>query len=264
MLDFFFPDLRLRNTTEMEIMERADADVRQLLRTVRQFKLINMLFSGSRRLFREYIFTVMEQEPERVYTLLDVGAGGCDIVIWAVREARKRGLKLNVTALDNDARILPFAYRAVRDYPEIRVVAGNALDLTRLGPFDFVFTNHFLHHLDWGEIKIFLEKIIDRTRLVFVMNDLKRSHWAYLGCTIFIGLLARRSFAFYDGRLSIRRGFLPGELRDFITRSFPDSPIQVREVSLERVVLVLNLAGPDGGASKQGDTDKTAQLQPAR
>jgi 2-polyprenyl-3-methyl-5-hydroxy-6-metoxy-1,4-benzoquinol methylase len=239
-------------------MERADADLRQLLRTIRQFNLINILFSGSRRLLREYVFPLMEQDPDRTYTLLDVGAGGCDIVIWAVREARKRGLKLNITALDNDARILPVARRAVRDYPEVRIVAGNALDLTRLDPFDFVFSNHFLHHLGWDEIKIFLENIIARTRLAFVMNDLKRSRWAYLGCTIFIGLLARRSFAFYDGRLSIRRGFLPEELRDFITRNFPDRPIQVREASPERVVLVLKLAGPDGGASKQGDTDETA------
>jgi 2-polyprenyl-3-methyl-5-hydroxy-6-metoxy-1,4-benzoquinol methylase len=238
MLDFLFPDMRLRNTADMEKMERADADLQQLLRTIRQFKLINFLFSGSRRLFREHIFPRMEQDSERIYTLLDVGAGGCDIVVWAVCEARKRGLKLNVTALDNDARILPVAHRAVRDYPEVRIVAGNALDLTHLGSFDFVFSNHFLHHLDWDEIKIFLEKISAQTRLAFVMNDLKRSNLAYLCCTIFIGLLTRRSFAFYDGRLSIRRGFLPEELRDFITRNFPDRPIHVREASPERVVLV--------------------------
>jgi 2-polyprenyl-3-methyl-5-hydroxy-6-metoxy-1,4-benzoquinol methylase len=238
MRDFFFPDLRSRNTTDREIMERPDADVQQLLRTIRQFKLINFLFSGSRRLLREHVFPCMEQERERIYTLLDVGAGGCDIAIWAVREARKRGLKLKVTALDNDARILPLAHRAIQGYPEVRIVAGDALDLAPLGTFDFVFSNHFLHHLGWDEIGIFLEQAAARTRLAFVMNDLKRSPWAYLGCTIFIGLLARGSFAFHDGRLSIRRGFLPEELRDFIARNFPAIPMQVREASPERVVLV--------------------------
>ena len=180
----------------------------------------------------------MEQEPERIYTLLDVGAGGCDIAIRVAREARRRGLKLNLTALDNDDRIIPLAYQAIRDYPEISVVRGNALDLSGLGPFDFIFSNHLLHHLAWNEIRIFLEQIIPRTQLAFVMNDLKRSNWAYLGFTIFSGLMIRRSFHFYDGRLSIRRAFLPEELRDFIRDNFPNTQIQVLESCPARIALV--------------------------
>ena len=237
MPECFFPDMRLRNTTDQEIMDRADADPDQLHRTIRQFQWINFLFSASRSLLREHFFSLMIQDPTRRYTLLDVGAGGCDIAIWAAREARTRGLKLNITALDNDPRILPVAYRAARDYPEIRIFEGNALDLGQQGPFDFIFSNHFLHHLDWDEIKIFLQQVLAATRLAFVMNDLKRSRWAYLGCTVFLGLSTRRSFAFHDGRLSIRRGFLPGELRDFTTRNFPNARIHVAETSPARVVL---------------------------
>ena len=237
MPDIFFPDMRLRNTTDKEKMERADADPHQLLRSIRQFQWINVLFSASRGLLREHFFSVMEQDPKRVYTLLDVGAGGCDIAVWAAREARNRGLKLEITALDNDPRILPIAYRAVRDCPGIRILEGNALDFSELGSFDFIFSNHFLHHLDWDEIRIFLQQVLARTRLGFVMNDLMRSRMAYLGCTVLLGLSARRSFAFHDGRLSIRRGFLPGELRDFATRNFPNARIQVVETFPARVVL---------------------------
>lgn len=237
MPERIFPDMRLRNTTDQEIMDRADADPDQLHRTIRQFRWINFLFSASRSLLREHFFSLMIQDPTRRYTLLDVGAGGCDIAIWAAREARTRGLKLNITALDNDPRILPVAYRAARDYPEIRIFEGNALDLGQQGPFDFIFSNHFLHHLDWDEIKIFLRQVLAATRLAFVMNDLKRSRWAYIGCTVFLGLSTRRSFAFHDGRLSIRRGFLPGELRDFTTRNFPNARIHVAETSPARVVL---------------------------
>ena len=242
MPDFFFPDMRLRNTTDKEKMERADADPNQLLRSIRQFQWINFLFSASRGLMREHFFSMMDQDPKRVYTLLDVGAGGCDIAIWAAREARNRGLKLNITALDNDPRILPVAYRAARNYPEIRIFEGNALDLSQQGPFDFIFSNHFLHHLDWDEIRIFLQQVLAATRLAFVMNDLKRSRWAYLGCTVFLGLWTRRSFAFHDGRLSIRRGFLPGELRDFTTRNFPNARIHVAETSPARVVVFRHMA----------------------
>jgi len=238
MLGYFFPDMRLRNTSDKEKLELADADVNRFRRTIRQFRLINYLFSSSSRLMREHFFTIMEQDPQRTYTLLDVGAGGCDIAIGAAREARRRGLNLNIMALDNDARILPIAYQAVRDYPEIRIVEGNALDLSRLGPFDFVFSNHFMHHLAWDDIKIFLERIIAQTHLSFVMNDLKRSNWAYLGFTIFSALLTRRSFHYYDGRLSIRRGFLPEELRDLIRSNFPNGAIQVVETYPARIILL--------------------------
>lgn len=235
--DIFFPDMRLRNTTDKERMERTDADLDQLHRTIRQFHWINFLFSASRSLMRKHFFPRMDQVPARSYTLLDVGAGGCDNAVWAAREARNRGLKLNITALDNDPRILPIAYRAARDYPEIRIFEGNALDFSELGSFDFIFSNHFLHHLDWGEIKIFLQQVLARTRIAFVMNDLKRSRLAYLGCTVLLGIGTRRSFACRDGQLSIRRGFLPRELRDFTTRNFPNARIQVVETSPARVVV---------------------------
>lgn len=238
MLDYFFPDMRLRNTSDKEKLELPDADLHLSRRTIRQFKRINSLLSGSNRLLRKHFFTMMEQDPQRVYTLLDVGAGGCDIAIRAVREARQRGLKLKITALDNDKRTLPIAQQAIRDYPEIRIVEGNALELSRLDPFDFVFSSHLLHHLDWDEIKIFLDSAIARTRLALVMNDLKRSNWAYLGFTLFSRLLTPRSFHYHDGRLSIRRAFLPEELRDFIKTNFPSTPIQVVETCPARVVLV--------------------------
>ena len=238
MLDYFFPDMRLRNTSDKEKLECADADLNRFRRTIRQFKLINYLFSANGRLLRKHFFSIMEQDPDRMYTLLDVGAGGCDIAIRAAREARQRGLKLNITALDNDKRTLPIASQAIRDYPEIRFVEGNALELGRLGSFDSVFSSHLLHHLAWDDIRIFLDSVIARTRIAFVMNDLKRSNLAYLGFTIFSRLVTHRSYHYFDGRLSIRRAFLPEELRGFLRKKFPNRAIHVVETYPARVVLV--------------------------
>jgi 2-polyprenyl-3-methyl-5-hydroxy-6-metoxy-1,4-benzoquinol methylase len=229
MLDYFFPDLRGRNTSDKEMLELADVDLNLAQRTIRQFKLVNSLVSGSSRLMRKYFFPTMECNPDRMYTLLDIGAGGCDIAIRTVREARRRGLKLTIIALDNDPRTLSIAYLAIRDYPEISIVEGDALNLSRLGPFDFVFSNHLLHHLTWDEIKVVLEQVMIQTRIAFVMSDLKRSHWAYLGFTIFSALLTPRSYHYHDGRLSIRRGFLPEELRNFLRGNLPDGEIKVVE-----------------------------------
>lgn len=109
--------------------------------------------------------------------------------------------------------------------------------MQRLEAFDFIFSNHLLHHLDWHEIKVFLDSILPRTRIAFVMNDLKRSRWAYLGFTIFSVLFTRGSYHFYDGRLPIRRAFLPEELRSFLQQNFPDRSIKVIETYPARLVL---------------------------
>lgn len=245
MRDYFFPDLRERNTSEKELLELPHVDAKRLHRTIRQFRLINYLFSASGRLMREHFFTIMEQQPDRAYTLLDVGAGGCDIAVRAAREARRRGVKLHITALDNDPRILPLAHQATREYPEIRIVEGTALELASLGRFDFVFSNHLLHHLSWGDMKTVLDSVMSMTEMACVMSDLKRSNQAYLGFTIFSSLLTRRSFHFHDGRLSIRRGFLPEELRAFVRGNFPDSGITVGEAFPARVFLAYS-AGTAG------------------
>jgi 2-polyprenyl-3-methyl-5-hydroxy-6-metoxy-1,4-benzoquinol methylase len=238
MLDFFVPDIHERNTSDKEKLELADIDSNRFRRTVRQFGLINYLLSASNRLLREHFFSIMEKDPDRIYTLLDVGAGGCDIAIRVAREARQRGLKLNITALDNDKRILTIACQSIREYPEIKIIEGNALDLGRLGTFDFVFSNHLLHHLAWDDIAILLDSIIAHTRLAFMMNDLKRSNWAYVGFTIFSWFLTPRSYHFHDGRLSIKRGFLPEELRSFLRDNFPTQAIRVIETYPARVVLL--------------------------
>lgn len=165
MLDYFFPNMPLRNTSEKEKLELAEVDVKRFRRTIRQFKLINALLSASSRLVCQHFFSIMAQDLNRSYTLLDVGVGGCDVAIRVARQARQRGFKLNITALDNDKRILPIAYQAIQGYPEIRIVEGNALDLHRLGSFDFVFSSHLLHHLAWDDIKIFMDSIVAQTRL---------------------------------------------------------------------------------------------------
>jgi 2-polyprenyl-3-methyl-5-hydroxy-6-metoxy-1,4-benzoquinol methylase len=235
MVNCLFPNLQQRNCSDKEKLELAEVDPGLLRRTIRQFRLINSLLSGSQRLMEEHFFTIMQRNPERSYTLLDVGAGGCDIAIRAVRRARRRGLKLNITALDNDTRTLPLAHQAVRDYPEITIVEGNALELTPLGSFDFVFSNHLLHHLSGEQIRTFLRQAVAQTRLALVMNDVKRSRWAYLGFTVFSAVCTPRSYHFHDGRLSIARGFRPAELRDLLSDF---QAVEVMERFPARVALI--------------------------
>lgn len=213
----FFPDLRQRSHA-LEKMDNPTVDQHLLKRTINQFGMLNRLFSGHRSILKREFFRHMD-DPNKVYTILDIGAGGGDISIWMVREAARRGRKIRVTCIDQDERIIPWAKEAVSLHPEIEVVHARAEDLSSLGDFDFMFCNHVLHHLESEAILGLLKAAARHCAINFVFNDLKRSHWAYIGYTIFTGLLVRRSLAFYDGRLSIRRGFTRQELVDLIDQS---------------------------------------------
>lgn len=243
MIKYFWPDLRQRVFAE-ELMDRPDCDLAMLKKTVEQFGLLNSLFSSSRGLIRKHLLARMRREPAREWTLLDVGAGGCDIDIWLVKQARKLGLNLKITALDYDRRIIPWAREATRDYPEITVIEGSAFNLEEYGEFDFAFSNHVLHHLTWVEIALVMTKLRAQVREAFLLNDLVRSNWAYLGYTIFTGLFVRGSLAFYDGRLSIQRGFRPAEAQAFLDDVFPGQGIGLDFAVPARLAFVWKKAAP--------------------
>ena len=239
------PNLSTRLHTH-ELMDESDADEERLRRTIGQFGVLNALFSRSRFLMRRYFFSVMEAEPGRAWTLLDIGAGGCDLDRWFVTRARRKGIRVSVTAVDHDARIVPWAREACAAFPEITVLEGDALEIDRLGRFDFVFSNHTLHHLGDPDIERVLELVSRSAARAVVLNDLARSIWAYIGYSIFTGLFVHRSFAFYDGRLSIRRGFAREELEAMASRvdSGAYSVVGVRPARLAIVKTAKSLDAP--------------------
>ena len=166
---------------------------------------------------------------DREYSLLDLGTGGCDIPIALVRAARRRGLRLRVLAIDRDERLIPWAREAAAAFPEIEVRLAELRDLAGLGPVDFVICNHLMHHLPGSEIAELLGNANTIARLGLMLDDLQRSPWSWIGYSLFAALFARRSLAFVDGRLSIRRGFRRVELETIAARHLPGSSVSVFE-----------------------------------
>ena len=89
------PDLSKRINIP-ELMDLKDSSLKKLINTVKQFKLINYLFSNSRNLIYKHIFPDILSNPSHTFTFLDIGAGACDIPIWLLKKIKKKKLKIQI------------------------------------------------------------------------------------------------------------------------------------------------------------------------
>ncbi len=228
----------------VELMDRPDGSLTKLHRTLDHFQWINILLSRYRDLLRRHVIRDMLLEPEREWRFVDLGAGGCDITVWMLRQASTLGLRVSATALEKDPRIVSYAKEKHRDVKGLTIEAGDALDRGCWEQADYVFANHFLHHLNDAEIVRILRLVAEHTQRVFVLGDIRRSRLAYI-CFPFIGgLFARKSFTLPDGLASIRRSFLPGELRAHVQEAGISAQARVESFPLFRVAVI---GGPGSG-----------------
>lgn len=199
-----------RDTEVTERMDDPECDLPTLLRTYGQFPVINGIVAGWEFTYRAEIrprFT----GPH--HTLLDIGTGGGDVARALARRARRDGVRLSITAIDPDPRAAEY----VRGLPPSEDVTYRQCTSSTLvdegARFDFVISNHVLHHLTGRELGAVLADSEILARYAAIHSDIRRTRVGYLLYGLVTAILFRRSFVREDGLISIRRSFLPGELQ---------------------------------------------------
>jgi 2-polyprenyl-3-methyl-5-hydroxy-6-metoxy-1,4-benzoquinol methylase len=192
-------------------MDSPLCDPAMLTRTYQDFRVVNAVVSGWWGIYRRSIRPALSTTAPR--SLLDIGSGGGDVSRALARWAARDGLRLSVTGIDPDTRAHVFA----TSQPKIvglKFRRALSSDLVAEGArFDFVVSNHVLHHLSVAELKGLLmdsEALADRRVL---HADLKRSNTAYLGFAIATLPFFRHSYIRPDGLTSIQRSYTAYELQ---------------------------------------------------
>lgn len=212
-------DWTQRETQARERMEDPRADPRRMDHSYAQFRHINRWVSSWHGLYRRYLKpTLQVGQPA---TLLDIGFGGGDLVRSLAGWAGRDGFDLHIHGVDTDARAL----RWVRgqSWPEsVTFSDQRAEDLAASGRcFDWVISNHVLHHLDEAAWPSFLDASRQLGGRV-LHCDLVRSRRAYGLFRCFLAPWFRPpffppSFIAEDGLLSIRRSYTLSEMQQRIT-----------------------------------------------
>lgn len=234
---------------EIERMDRPDAPEDRLFRTLGQFEIINRVFTRNRGAMETFILSAMRRAPGRRYRLADLGSGGCDLPRWLIRRCRREGLHLRVRAIELDPRIRRFASAANAEYPEIEVVAADALDADAWGRPDFIFANHLLHHLE-DDVIVRMLGLLETSGARYILSDIQRSRWAAVPYAVLVGLLFHGGFLLEDGLASIRRGFHRHELMGYLARARLEGKVRLLKRFPFRWLLV---GGPDGGRVARED-----------
>jgi len=199
-----------RQPALIEHMDRPACNTVLLENTYQQFVLINRLLSQWRRIYKKEMRPLMKEN--RTYSLLDIGFGGGDVPANLVRWAIQDRIKLDITAIDTDPRALKFVQE---NYPEglikWRHISSTDLALKK-ERYDFVISNHLLHHLQDNQLSKLLKEARELTTLKVLFNDIERSDIGYALFNVFSRILFRRSFITDDGLTSIKRSFTRQEL----------------------------------------------------
>jgi 2-polyprenyl-3-methyl-5-hydroxy-6-metoxy-1,4-benzoquinol methylase len=203
-----------------ERMDDVTCDSALLNSTYKQFYIVNQVLSGWRRIYESYL-------RPRLYsgaTLLDIGCGGGDVLRSLAVWLRQDGLSVSLLGIDPDVRALEYTRgRAFPPNVRFEQATSRAL-LYERRQFDFVISNHLLHHLKDDEVYSLCKDSEGLARQMVIHNDIRRSSLAYLSFAT-TKLVFWKSFITEDGLSSIRRSFTWQELQQVIPSRWRVEPM---------------------------------------
>ena len=150
------------------------------------------------------------------FSLLEVAAGLGEVPEIARENLARRGITLDVTLLDIAPSHLPCRNPAANRAGRNQGVVADALALPFVdGAFDLVSCSLFAHHLDPLRLKQFVREGLRVCQRALLINDLVR-HPLHLALAFAGFPLMRSRVAWLDGLTSVRRAYVPGEIRSML------------------------------------------------
>lgn len=181
---------------------------------------INRLSLAARPVLR-FLDRIATRHPARPLRVLDVGAGGGDMLVRIATWGVARGVAVELTGLD----LSPWAERHARAHGvPARWITADVFDVEER--HDVVLCSLFAHHLDDATLVRFIGWLEARAGLGWLISDLHR-HWLPWGFVWgAVRLLRLDPMCVHDSTVSIARGFVRADWRQALAAAGVDAEIR--------------------------------------
>jgi len=200
-----------------EILDSDACSPADVAATLRDLGRVNRWFGGVATTQR-MVERVAQASAAKHFSMLEVGAGSGELSDIVRQRLARRGITLDVTLLDRARSHLPSGNHSV-------VGDGRALPFGD-DAFDLISCNLFAHHLQPKQLAQFVREGLRVCRRAVLINDLVR-HPLHLALAYAGYPIMRSRVAWLDGLTSVRRAYVPDEIRSLLASALPETSARV-------------------------------------
>lgn len=193
-----------------ELMDADDLAPEIYAAVVRDLAQVNTM-TLARRPTLKFLDRILKQRgAEQRLRILDVGFGDGDMLRAIHHWGLRRNVGTTLVGIDLNPHSAPAARARTPDDMAVDFRTGDYADLTGEG-FDVVLSSLVAHHMTHAQLIAFLRFMEHESRVGWLINDLHRHGFAWLGFPLLATLMRWHRIVRHDGQLSIARSYRSGE-----------------------------------------------------
>ncbi len=233
-----------RQSFEAELLDAPDQPKEALAGTFRDLRVINRWFGGWSLVESNLRPFLPPAGQTTRLTLLDLAAGVADVPLALAQRWQKRGLGLRVTVVDLNPTIVELAEEAAHQagLADFQAIAADvfAYPWPQDHAYDFVTCSLAFHHFSAEQCVRMLELMARLSKRAFVVNDLRRSWFGWLGAHFLTRTITRHPLNRNDAPLSVLRAFTRAELAGLVRQAHfePGLVVRVKRQPFSRLAIV--------------------------
>jgi 2-polyprenyl-3-methyl-5-hydroxy-6-metoxy-1,4-benzoquinol methylase len=204
-----------QRSLKKELLDAEDIPTVDLYQNLRELDRINALLGGY-----DITFSALKKviQPEKTYTLMDIGCGGGDTLKRIQEWQLRKKLKLDLMGIDLKPVCIEYATRH-KPRPDIQFICDDYRNMFQHVPqVDIIHACLFCHHLDEQQLVELIQFALDKNK-VLIINDLERNGFAYWSIKLLTAFFSKSYLVKNDAPLSVARGFVKKEWLDIIKKA---------------------------------------------
>jgi len=199
-----------------EILDSDDCSLADVQATLQDIGRVNRWFGGVATT-QKMVERLARASAISHFSMLEVAAGSGELAEIVRQRLAQRGINLDITLLDRARSHLPRDHGVVAD--ALALPFGD-------DAFDLVTCNLFAHHLQPEQLAQFVREGLRVCRRAVLINDLIR-HPLHLALAYAGYPIMRSRVAWLDGLTSVRRAYVPDEIRNLLASMLPQTAARV-------------------------------------